>query len=397
MYVNNRYCDNTIRQNNKDYKLEKIWRESRKDKTVDSKGDLFPYPKEGKYHTPEKQDLINKMHVLQTYLDTKKHHKLYKNPLDCLLCDKKNVTTKKYYRNNIMWEDGLIHYIDAHKIDPSIEFKKFIFDFPIEKITNIHDSRTTSRTSKSLRRANTIQASIITKNNIEYVMIDKNQLLILDALMIHGGYIKKYKDDINNIKRYSEHAGFLDFEDNTLSKIIVSGKTRRIDEDDDDIYLPLGMDEMIEYEYIFHTHPPTPKIGGRVDDNILYEFPSVGDIFHFIDHFNDGKVIGSLIVSAEGLYNIRKNQNNKKKININESKLQKDYEKIFNKTQNDAIKKYGTTFDNNYFYSKIAQDVTAIDNLNKILNEYELHIDFYPRKKDEDNNWIIDTVFLVFH
>ena len=40
------------------------------------------------------------------------------------------------------------------------------------------------------------------------------------------------------------------------------------------------------YQYLFHTHPPTPKPGGRAGEGIVYEFPSIGDILHFIDHFN---------------------------------------------------------------------------------------------------------------
>jgi hypothetical protein len=46
------------------------------------------------------------------------------------------------------------------------------------------------------------------------------------------------------------------------------------------------------------------------------------------------------------------------------------------------------------FYSEIAQDIVFLEGLNKILNKYDLHIDFYPRIKDNNGYWIIDTVYL---
>jgi hypothetical protein len=61
------------------------------------------------------------------------------------------------------------------------------------------------------------------------------------------------------------------------------------------------------------------------------------------------------------------------------------------------MKKYGTGFTKNEFYSEIAQDMLLIhiDKLNTVFNKYEINIDFYPRKKDGDF-WCIDTVFLNF-
>jgi len=213
-------------------------------------------------------------------------------------------------------------------------------------------------------------------------------------LMVHGGYAKKYVDE--NETRFSEHAGMLDFADNVLSRIIVSANTTRVDQDDDEIYLPNDLDDIFDYEYIFHTHPPTPKPGGRATDGILYEFPSIGDIYHFIDHHNQGNIIGSLVCTAEGLYCIRKLTNDGIDINVDEDALYKKYNTVFNKIQRSAVNKYGDRFTTNTFYSKIAQDTEYVGLLNRTMNGFGMHIDYYPRKKDKNGKWYIDTVYLVF-
>lgn len=414
--TDNRYCENTLIINNKEYKLEKIWRRSKNDTTRDAKGDVFPYPKQGSNSLPEAKDIIHRLHVINTHLDAKKKYQKYDEPRDCLFCDKKNVSTKRYMYSLMMWEDGLIHYISAHNIHPSVQFKQFILNSsPIKRILKLtlKQENDISRNINGKNRSesiSTLTSTLIStppsktkmilpkviKDNKEYVMMERNQILILDALMIHGGYSKRYIDRDLNLSRYSEHAGFLDFEDNILSKIVVSGRTNRVDEGDNEIYLPMAMEDMLEYEYIFHTHPPTPRPGGRASEGILYEFPSIGDIYHFIDHHNDGNVIGSLVVTAEGLYNIRKIDDDPKNIAVNENDLYKKYQRMFNKVQKEALAEYGIDFNTPTFYSTIAQNMKYIGMLNRVMNTFNIQIDYYPRKKDSDGKWVIDTVFLVF-
>ena len=230
-----------------------------------------------------------------------------------------------------------------------------------------------------------------------YVKLKSNQIMIMDALMYHGGYTKKYVDAKTNNFRYSEHAGLLDFEGRFLDKVIVSGHTNRVDKGDDDIYLPSNMREALKYEYLFHTHPPTPKPGGRSNDGILFEFPSIGDILHFIDHCNDGKTIGSLVVAPEGMYNIRKLHVDAKKIKLDEDLMFKQVNKGYSSIQEEALTKYGTDFSTYDFYSKISQDLTYINKLNKILNIFKLHIDFFPRRRDNKGKWIIDNIYLPIY
>jgi hypothetical protein len=131
-----------------------------------------------------------------------------------------------------------------------------------------------------------IKSNVHIRNKKRYLKLNRNQLLILDALL-YDGSARKYIDSDNHL-RYTEHMGVLDFKANKLQKIIISGETTREDEDDIDILLPKDLPNIYEYEFMFHTHPPTPKPGDRAKDGILYEFPSVNDIFHFIKYYNKG-------------------------------------------------------------------------------------------------------------
>ena len=365
--------DNVIIMKNNEYKLEKIWRNKKNDMTLDSKGNIFPYPKQNNTSWGDKDVLLERLEMLNKLLDYKNKYKSYGKNKKCLICKEPDISTKKYIFKHTIWEDGLNHYIEKHNIEPSTQFKKFIFQDV--KFKNIDISKEQSRSNTNNKN---MILEKIKKNDREYVMIERNQMLILDALMIHGGYTKRYIDDTLN-NRYSEHAGLLDFEGNSLSKILVSGKTKRVDEDDNEIFFPMDTDDMLNYEYIFHTHPPTPKPGGRAIDGVLYEFPSMGDIFHFIDHHNDGKIIGSLVVTAEGLYNIRQHiidvRIKSRKINVNDNEIYKQYNKTWYTLQHDAIKKYGANFTTETFYSKIAQDMDYISILNETLNKFNIHIE----------------------
>ena len=77
-----------------------------------------------------------------------------------------------------MWEDGLLHYIDEHHIEPSFDFKKFIFRHNIFNKIKKNMSRGKNNKMKHI----TILKKII-KNRDEFVVLEKNNLLILDALM----------------------------------------------------------------------------------------------------------------------------------------------------------------------------------------------------------------------
>ena len=349
------------------------------DKSVDSKKKHFPIATEGKKWLYS-NEFIKKIKILESVL--KKSYKFlkFKNDKKCKLCDEYK-STGTYKLNKYIWEDILSHYIDKHNIRPPEEFIDFILF---------------SKYNTTLK----LESRIIVEKDTDkkFIKINRNQLLIVDALLEHGGYSKKYSDLNNkNIFRYSEHSGLFDFNSNKLQKILVLGNTNRVDKGDDEIFMPNNVSDMYEYEYIFHTHPPTPKPGGRVDEGILYELPSIGDILHFIDHYNDGKISGSIVITSEGLYNIRQKQLNGEKIKIDEDALFLEYNKISRNIQEFGIKKYGKKFTNNQFYGEIAQDIKIIKKMNEIANKFDIEIDFVPRIFDNKENWIIDTIYLPIY
>jgi hypothetical protein len=128
---------------------------------------------------------------------------------------------------------------------------------------------------------------------------------------------------------------------------------------------------------------------------LLYEFPSISDILHFIDHYNGGKTQGSIIVAPEGLYCIRKFTLDAKKIKINKNKMFTELKSIYKIVQHKAIKKYTSDFTDEYFYKKIAQDKTYNNMINNVLHKFMLHVDYYSRTYDKINDiWYIDSIYL---
>lgn len=450
---------NHIIHNDVLHSAEYIWRSKYSAMTKDSNGKRLPFPKEATVFG-DKDAILKRLNIAQHILHIGGHFKKNITPINCLICAKKNIDTKQFYYDNWLWGNGSIHYIKTHNVEPSVQFKDFIYNVLFSDLetdlskaldighlcdpnsdrdgyvlyknarclgllsnkNNKNDTTTehSNRGKKYCRSIRQIKAKSILErvkiNNVEFVKLEKNKILILDALLFSGGKFKKYTDPYDkNIKRYSEHAGFLDFDNGSLQKIVVSGQTDRVNEKDNEIYLPKDMDEMFDYEYIFHTHPPTPRPGGRVDIGIIYEVPSCGDILHFIDHYNEGNVVGSLVITPEGLYNIRRYYSDDeligrlktKKMNANndvnniehdaiiidDDELYDDYRKIFKKIQKDAITLYGDDFSTETFFSEIAQNMTYITRMNHSLNRHHINIDYYPRKKD-GRYWYINTVYL---
>jgi hypothetical protein len=369
---------NTVIIDDRSYNVESLWRKSIKSLKKDINGNIYPFPKEENIWSAQ-YDFIKYFKYINKHLKLKNKFSKYAKFKKCLLCNEKNVTTGMFMYKNYIWEDGLIHYISIHNIVPSKDFIDFIYSQKFEK---------------EVPYLFRYKGKIYKRDKLDHIQISRNQLNILDALMRHGGYTKRYVDKQKKIYRYSEHMGVLDFENNKLYKIIVSGETNRIDKNDKEIYFPNDLSNLPEYEYMFHTHPPTPKPGGRAKDGILYEFPSIGDILHFIYNYNIGHTVGSLVVTPEGLYNVRKLFFDNKKIKINENTLFKNYSEVFGEIQTDALLLYGIDFTTIQFYSQISQDVQFINKLNELLNEFDINIDFFPRKQDEKKNWILDTIYL---
>lgn len=294
--------------------------------------------------------------------------------LSCKLCKQKDIGDKEYVLKRRHWRDDLIHNIIYHNYIPNVDFIEFILGHYVGIVSD-----------------NRIRLPTLLYGNNDHVKIDRNQLQILDSLMKNGGYTKKYTDSKGTLK-YSEHAGLLIFDDNELDKIIISGDSVRTNEQDPEILLPSTLKEALDCEYIFHTHPPTPYPGSRVKNGVLFELPSPSDITHFIEHSVIGITKGSLIITPEGLYNIRINNPKQPKYMFKDRKelkrLKKQMQDIETKIQRKYIRHTKTSF------YEIAKNKAFLKPLNDFLEKYNIHIDFYPRVKNTNGEWVLDRVYL---
>lgn len=242
---------------------------------------------------------------------------------------------------------------------------------------------------------------IIKSNKKSLIKLNRNQLLILESLLESGS--KKIFMDKNKKFRFSEHSGYLNINNNTIDSIIVSTLSNREDPFDPSILLPNDLKNSYEFPYIFHTHPKTSLTPTRINYGIIYEFPSVSDIFHFIDHYNFGNTLASIVIAPEGYYIIQPKSYSISKIIIQENledlifdKITIDLEKVYLK----AIQKYGFKFDLKYFYEVVSKDFTFIKLFNKIINKYlddQINVSYIHRIKDNINNkWIVKKLYLPF-
>jgi hypothetical protein len=349
-------------------------------KKKDALGKSYPKIKNKNKTWNGKFLFVKKLLKIQKTLNKRHEFTIVKLNNQCLLCDVSDIGDKQYELKKVHWNENIIHYILQHNYKPSTEFIEFILGHYVGILSNnnirlptlMYQSRNSSKTQK-------------------YAKIDKNQLQILDALMNNGGWMKKY-EDVNGEMKYSEHSGVLLFNDTSLDKLIISSKSTTNTEKDDEIFLPTNMIEAYECEYIFHTHPPTPYPGGRINNGVLFELPSSSDIAHFIEHSVIGITRGSLVVTPEGLYNIKTENIRKNKYifadEYSKQSFLKNIDMIEQQIQLKYIKKY-----NNNFY-QITQKSDFLKPLNDFLQKYNVHIDYYPRIKNKTNMWILDDVYL---
>lgn len=247
--------------------------------------------------------------------------------------------------------------------------------------------------------------------NFDFGLFNTNTLNIIDGLYEVGSnrkYIEKNKNIYSSkLSRFSEHYGFLSFDENLVNRIIVLNDAR-VDKLDPLIYQPENCLEALKIDYMFHTHPKTPYIGSRIKYGMIYEFPSISDIIHFIDHHNNGKLLGSIILTPEGLYMIHKYYFDREKIKLDTDILIDEMYEVYSECYNNSLDKFSNLNLKNYskdkeikipddiFFNKIADNFEFINMINKNLIKYDLYIDFYPRIKLDSNSdfWIIPDIYL---
>ena len=298
---------------------------------------------------------------------------IIKSTNTCSICNK--LFYNKYKLNNLIIKEANIHELEVHNI---INYDLY------EKIFTYE-----------------------TNDNINYNLFNTNELNIIDGLYEQGSYkiyIENKKNIFNSKKNnFSEHYGLLYFSNNKLEKVIVELNTR-IEKNDPSIFLPENTLEAFKVNYIFHTHPKTPYLGSRISTSILYEFPSISDILHYIEHHNRGILYGSIIIAPEGIYNIRKKKFNKDKIKIDYDIFLSELREIFLECFEHSANKYYQFkelkkndehyyFSEDVFYKNIATNLEYIKKINLILEKYDITIDFYNRIF-LNQKWIFPTIYL---
>lgn len=299
-----------------------------------------------------------------------------------------------------------------------LEFKyKYLVDIQPNDVANSQFINVFDLTTHMLKKHNMIEITlyeqiskiIIDNYPIIFNLLNTNGLNILDGLYEEGSnkiYIEK-SSNINNskIKRYSEHHGFIYFLNSIIDRVVVLNNYR-LDKHDSRIYMPKNSLEALDVNYIFHTHPKTPYAGSRTEKNGIYEFPSVCDIIHFVDHHNNGKLQGSLIVAPEGIYIIRKYIFDLGKIKLDEKIFTTKYLQIHYECSSEAIEKYPYNYQDSkikyhikipdeYFYPNISQNFEYINRINKVLMNYDIYIDYYPRTNlPKTDKWIFDNIYV---
>ena len=275
-----------------------------------------------------------------------------------------------------IWPIKLYDLIDKYNYKPSSSFIKFILNETKEK----------------------------------YVKITKNNLLLFKSLLDIGGYKKMFSSIGDDNYKNAEMLGYITFKkdeetkENIVRDFIISNYQNHHSDYDPDIFLPVITDKKyFSQKYIWHTHPPTPKPGGRASVGIIYELPSTTDILAFINiYLRKKKLIGSLVFAPEGIYNIGFiDKNNKEFFNDfnNKSKKNKILDNIKQCLKNihsEVYDKYENFFNLDKFYNTIAEDYDFIEKLNKCLNNYNIYIKYYPIQKDINDEWVYGTIYLKY-
>jgi hypothetical protein len=251
-----------------------------------------------------------------------------------------------------------------------------------------------------------IMKCVLQEHKINYNLFNTNELNIIDGLYEQGSnkiYIEHKKNIFNSKKnKFSEHYGLLYFKANKLDKVVVQIKNR-VEKNDPDIYMPVNDEEAYEVNYVFHTHPKTPYLGSRIKISIVYEFPSLSDILHFVEHHNRGMMLGSIVIAPEGIYNIRKNIFSRDRIKLDYDIFLSEMEEIYISCFETSASQYKDInikkIENEYkipeeeFYTRVSTNVNFIKKINYALEKYDLTIDFYNRIY-LNNKWIFPTIYL---
>lgn len=98
---------------------EGFWRGS-EESNVD-----LPFPQANEEPWEGQADFLNKLDALESRLREGKHYRTYRGLSMCRLCGNRN-GSQTYVFMDWRWPSGFRHYIDAHNVEPTPEFKAFV-------------------------------------------------------------------------------------------------------------------------------------------------------------------------------------------------------------------------------------------------------------------------------
>lgn len=330
----------------------------------------------------------------------------------CPICNKK-FNYEYIYKStntNIKIYEYQTHLFITHNMIDSKFYKKICSEFK----NNIDKNNSNVIYKKDVGITQDKSTTTNLNSNINWSLLNTNGLNILDGLYEVGSnqiYIEKNKNiSESKVSRFSEHSGFIYFEKNKISNItVITGS--RVESSDPLIFMPANCLEALKVDYIYHTHPKTPYIGSRIKSGIIYEFPSISDIIHFVEHHNNGILLGSIVIAPEGIYIIRKNNFDRIPIHIDYDIMIGDLEEIFMECYNDSYSQYSKInyrelktngeikLPDSFFYGQVSINYEYINKINKVLEKYDLFIDYYARilfdkPKIYTSKWIFDDIYV---
>lgn len=293
----------------------------------------------------------------------------------CPFCDFVDKEKLIYYNigngYNFCWGSLTYHMIKKHNFEPKNKFIKFIL----------------SLSSRS------------------FFKLGVNDMVLFEGLMNAGGLSQKFKYNIKKkivegkIEKitkertyiYSEYSGYFDIKCKNkicnVENIEISNYRRA----EPDIYMVnFFFDKLKNKKYVFHTHPPTPTAGGRIQkERIVFEFPSIQDIESFLIMENKSEIEGELIFAPEGIYVLSI-------YDINKGFKKKQFEdtRKFLTILNEAYNEYKNIKTEEDFYKIVAQDFKYIKKINELLKKYNLQVSYYPKENYENNKWIYGKIYL---
>lgn len=252
---------------------------------------------------------------------------------------------------------------------------------------------------------------LISLSTVQYFKIDRNDLIFFEGLMNTGGKQRKFKysekkynqDKLDYDKKrlyvYSEYSGFLDVKCQPtyceLDNIITLSKGRVFD--GEEIFTMFYLDKRMKTkQYMFHTHPPTPNAGSRIQtDHLVYEIPSPQDINKFARIKKQySQVEGSIIFASEGIYVIMAKDRKKPIYDFNLDDF--DHKAYINSIES-SYNKYGFINNETDFYKYVLYDFSHVKVLNKIIDKYNLKISYYPKELNHENKYVYGKIFLPYN